>query len=224
MLGRGQHLTLKSSSAPASFFNGLCDLYGSDKGSNVGSSASYPWMPHSYGSYYEKIFSDSRFQVRAVFECGIGTSSPKFMARMGDKYVPGASLRVWRDYFPLANIYGADIDKEVMFTEKRIRTFHVDQTDADSIRKMWHKLPDVEFDLVIDDGLHEYSAGISLFEASIGRLLEHGVWVIEDVTPSDARKYWRYFSQSAWNIKIIDISRPGVRIGDNRLVVISRKI
>lgn len=223
LLGNSHHLTMQSNSDSAIDFNGLCDLYGSDKGSNIGSSASYPWMHHSYGSYYEKTFADCRFRIRAVFECGIGTASPGFMARMGDNYVPGASLRVWRDFFPNAHVFGADIDTEVMFTEERITTFHVDQTDEDSIRRMWQKLPGVKFDLMIDDGLHEYHAGISLFEASIGRLLEHGKWVIEDVTPSDARKYLSYFSKSEWNIKIVDFRRPGVRAGDNRLVVVNRK-
>ena len=142
---------------------------------------------------------------------------------MGENYVPGASLRVWRDYFPRARVYGADIDEDVLFSDERIGTFHVDQTDDESIRKMWQKLPDVKFDLMIDDGLHEYDAGISLFEGSIERLLEHGEYVIEDVKAVDARKYWSYFSQSDWNIKIVDLPRPGVRLGDNRLVVMSRK-
>ena len=36
---------------------------------------------------------------------------------------PGASLRAWRDYFENALIYGADIDKNILFKENRINTF-----------------------------------------------------------------------------------------------------
>jgi hypothetical protein len=39
---------------------------------------------------------------------------------------PGASLYVWRDFFPNAYIFGADIDKEVLFNDKRITTGYID--------------------------------------------------------------------------------------------------
>ena len=47
---------------------------------------------------------------------------------------PGASLRVWRDYFPNAIIYGADIDKDILFAEERIKTFYIDQLDPVAIK------------------------------------------------------------------------------------------
>ena len=52
---------------------------------------------------------------------------------------PGASLRVWRDYFYNAEIYGADIDK-TNFSEKRIKTFFVDQLDKKEIKKCGNQL------------------------------------------------------------------------------------
>ena len=53
---------------------------------------------------------------------------------------PDASLRVWKDFFPYAKIYGGDIDSDTLFTEDRILTYHVDQFDNFSIKNMWSKI------------------------------------------------------------------------------------
>ena len=49
---------------------------------------------------------------------------------------PGASLKVWKDYFKNAKIFGADIDKRILFQEERINTYEVNQLDPSSIKKM----------------------------------------------------------------------------------------
>jgi hypothetical protein len=55
---------------------------------------------------------------------------------MGRTGTPGASLRAWRDYFPNAEIYGADIDREILFEEERISAFYVNQLSESAILKM----------------------------------------------------------------------------------------
>src|SRR3546814_2496627 len=55
---------------------------------------------------------------------------------MGVHGKPGASLRVWRDYFPKAEIVGFDIDENILFQEDRIRTFACDQASPDSVEKL----------------------------------------------------------------------------------------
>ncbi len=45
----------------------------------------------------------------------------------------GASLRMWRDYFPNAQIVGADIDPKYMFADERISKVVVDQLKPESI-------------------------------------------------------------------------------------------
>ena len=72
---------------------------------------------------------------------------------MGISAKPGASLRVWRDYFPGANIFGADIDQDILFSENRVETFYLDQTSKESIDAMWRAIKISDFDLIIDDGL-----------------------------------------------------------------------
>lgn len=79
---------------------------------------------------------------------------------MADEVVhgPGGSLRMWEEYFPRASIYGADIDSSCLFQEGRIATFQMDQTDPDSAGDFWIRVGESSFDLIIDDGLHEFLA------------------------------------------------------------------
>ena len=73
---------------------------------------------------------------------------------MGAKTSPGASLRVLRDFFKKAIIYGGDIDKKILFKEKRILTYEMNQLDLNSIKSMWKKINKLNFDIIIDDGMH----------------------------------------------------------------------
>ena len=120
----------------------LCEKYGSDKGFiNINiDKKPYNWQPHTYSTYYHSIFNLSRQNIRYVFECGLGTNNPNLKSNMTENGIPGASLRVWRDYFFNAQIYGGDIDKEILFEEERIKTFYLDQLNSNSIKSMWEIL------------------------------------------------------------------------------------
>jgi len=63
------------------------------------------------------------------------------------------------------------------------------------------QIPDRKFDIVIDDGLHEYHAGISLFENVIDRLSDYGIYVIEDVRQRDVWDYAEYFRGKNYAIR-----------------------
>ena len=69
-----------------------------------------------------------------------------------DNYKPGASLRMLRDYFPKANIFGCDILPDVLFNEERITTFQTDQNNEISLNNLISKIGFV--DLIMDDGSH----------------------------------------------------------------------
>jgi hypothetical protein len=207
---------------PGQWLARLCDRHGSDKGSRDAAGRPYPWPPHSYTDFYAMLFDHCRDRVQAVFECGLGTYDPRFAANMGAKGRPGASLRVWRDYFPNATIVGADIDRQVLFAEDRIRTHWVDQTDPAAIRAMWDAEPIASFDLIVDDGLHQFAAGSCLFENSAHRLAPHGIWIIEDVNGPDLERYRSHFEGSDWQVSDVRLHRRGLALGDNSLVVIRR--
>ncbi len=200
----------------------LCDKYGSDKGEVRPDGHPYPWPSHTYADFMSDRYGHCRGLVSKVFECGLGTNNPALASSMGAAGRPGASLRVWRDYFPNARIFGCDIDKEILFEEDRIRTFHVDQTSKESIVEMWNAIRETDFDLMIDDGLHEFDAGVSLFENSIDRLSIYGNYIIEDVNGIDMLRYRDYFSDKAYRVSYVTLHRPGLPLNDNQLVVIRK--
>ena len=198
--------------------------YGSDKGGP--SSAPHPttgWQPHSYSDFYEMIFRLSRHEVRKVFECGIGTNNPEILSSMGVRGIPGASLRAWRDYFPNAIVIGADIDSKILFSENRIKTYCIDQTNPESINNFWKQLDLIDFDIVIDDGLHLFEAGKTLFENSIRFLRDDGIYIIEDILQSDKQRYMQFFEGSCHDVYFIDLIRPNINLLDNSLIMISKK-
>lgn len=200
----------------------LCDEHGSDKGEVDSSVHPHDWVSHTYSDFMNDKFYHSRLHVKRVFECGIGTNKEDFAANMGLSGRPGASLRVWRDYFPNADVYGADIDSSVLFEEQRIRTFQVDQTSKESVVAMWNEIGLDEFDIIVDDGLHTFEGGVSLFESSIDKLGAAGVYVIEDVSSCDLVKYSHYFHGKEFSVQYVNLYRPNVDLRDNSLVVITK--
>jgi hypothetical protein len=205
--------------------NQLCDLYGSDKGFLLDSANPRPYshQPHTYTRVYADLFSSIKEEELVIFECGIGTNNPRFASSMGINGKPGASLRVWRDYFPKSTIYGADIDKNILFLEDRIFTGYIDQTNPESIKSFWEEY-DVYPNIIIDDGLHKYSAGITLFEASFDRIPSGGVYVIEDVWAHDLVKYIEYFGTTNLDVRYTSLARPNSSIADNNLVVVYKNL
>ena len=66
-----------------------------------------PAIYHHYTPKYHKLLKDKK--VTVFLEIGIGNH--ELMAPIvGDHYIHGASLRMWRDYFPQAEIIGCDIN------------------------------------------------------------------------------------------------------------------
>lgn len=201
----------------------LCDKYGSDKGEIVKSGHPYPWQSHTYADFYSSLFSHCRDGVTKVFECGLGTNNPNLQSSMGSNGVPGASLRVWRDYFPNALVYGGDIDENILFEEDRIKTYCLDQLDPSSIKNFWNVVEVDDFDFIIDDGLHTFDAGITLFTHSIKKLSNKGIYVIEDVGVNDLLKYKNFFSNQSYVVEYVMMFRTGLNVAHNNLVVIRKK-
>ena len=136
----------------------LLDASGSDKGK---------W----YGGLYDVLLQPHRLTIRSVVEIGIGTMIPLAPSSMvgwaGENYHPGASLRVWRDFFPNAIIHGLDVAPDTQFSEDRIQTHLCNSTKPESVQQI---LPLIGTpDLIIDDGLHTLEAKANLDE-SLSRL------------------------------------------------------
>ena len=163
-------------------FDKLCEIYGTDKGYlEFEGIKPYGYRPHTYSTIYHNLFDHCRENIKLVFECGIGTNDVSLPSNMTASSKPGASLRVWKEYFPNSQIYGADIDDKILFQSERIFTFQMDQLDSSSIERMWSKIDKSNFDLIVDDGLHTCEAAFNLFLNSFKKLKNGGVYIIEDV-------------------------------------------
>jgi hypothetical protein len=131
----------------------LANKYGSDKGSGC----------HQFTDIYEGFLGPIRHEVRRVLEIGVWQ---------------GASLRMWRDFFPQAVVHGIDIEEKVL-NEDRISTFVMDQADR-------AQLAQVEglYDLIVDDGGHFMDQQ----QVSLAALFPHvrpgGFYVLEDLHTS----------------------------------------
>jgi hypothetical protein len=160
--------------------------HGSDKGDD--------W--HNYTITYSQLLEQYRETAAKVLEVGIGTNNTKFQSAMKPEYTPGGSLRGWRDWFTVAEVYGADIDRDILFEEERIKTFELDQTNELDVLDMWDQFDeDVVFDVIIDDGLHTLEAATTLFAHSVHMLADDGLYIIEDIQGHSEQAYR---SEFAW--------------------------
>lgn len=121
--------------------------YGTDKGI---------W---GYTPYYEQAMEAHRFDVKAVLEIGI----------CGFRDIPnnvvGASLFVWRDYFPNAEIYGIDNDPRFIFNDQhRIHTALCDAYNPDALRDVMFEFGVDDFDMIVDDAVHDPAPQAQLAE------------------------------------------------------------
>jgi hypothetical protein len=146
----------------------LFDQYGSDKASE-----------NYFHFIYATILSE-KLTIKNILEVGMGTNNLDVASNMGKLGKPGASLRAFRDFCVNAEIYGADIDKRILFSEERITTFYIDQTDSKTFQHLKNELPK-SFDLVIDDGLHSPNANIATLDFGLQIIKKNGWVVVEDI-------------------------------------------
>ena len=152
----------------------LCKLgykYSVDKSPYFGS--------HTYTPQYHKILESIRNEIKICVEIGIGNT--QLMKPLTNKaYKIGASLRMWRDYFPNAQIIGADILENVLFNEDRITTYLLDQSNVKSLEGFSDKIGN-NVDLIIDDGSHIQEHMIVSFTNLWKNIRPNGMYIIEDI-------------------------------------------
>lgn len=158
----------------------LLDKHGSDKANK-----------HNYHVLLGAILKDPE-KVTAIVEVGLGTPHTDVVSNMNKGGKPGASVRAFRDFLPNAQVYGADFDKRILFSEDRIKTFFVDQTDPDTLAELAAQIPE-DCDLIIDDGLHAPHANIATLKFGMGKVKVGGWVVVEDINP-EAVKIWQLVS------------------------------
>jgi hypothetical protein len=204
-----------------SLLDQLADKYKTDKGGKRHIKKGNR-RPHTYTSFYDTLFGHCRKEIKKVFECGIGSNNEMIASNMSSTGSPGASLRMWQEYFENADIIGADIDSDIFFNEGRIRCFFLDQLSSSSINFFWKSLEMSNFDLMIDDGLHTFDAAVNLFNGSFRFLKPGGIYVIEDISPWNLDLYVDWLSNEGVNFSVIPLFHLENDISDDLLVVIRK--
>jgi len=139
----------------------IANFYGTDKGTSH-----YP--SHGFSDIYHDILFQNRLEVKKVLEIGIDN---------------GFSLKMWRDFFPNAVIYGVDVQARQLFTDERIITKLCHQGIESDVNNLIEEIGG-DFDLIIDDGGHD-----PIFQqVSLGFLFKHlnsgGFYIVEDLHTS----------------------------------------
>ena len=121
-------------------------------------------------------------------EITLGTNNTNVASNMGSLGRPGASLKSFRDFFSNSQLIGADIDREILFSLDRVKTYWVDQHSQSSLADLGKEAGD-SCDLMIDDVLHAPSAKIHTLGMFLTRLKVGGFAVIEDI-PWKTKVLW----------------------------------
>ena len=92
---------------------------------------------------------------------------------------------------------------------------------------MWKNdsLNDIEFDVIIDDGKHEFISNLNFFKESIHKLKSGGIFIVEDLTVSTYDSFERIFSNlkneySLDYIKLLNLPNSNNHIDNSILLVI----
>jgi hypothetical protein len=141
-----------------------------------------------YGSELARLHGES---IR-ILEIGLGTNNPEIPSNMGGHFLSGGSLRAFSEFVPQAKVYGADIDKEILFKEGNIETCWVDQTNKKTFLHIYSLIEYNALDIIIVDGLHQPYADLSSVCHLIRFLKIQGSIFVEDIEDSFAvRVIWR---------------------------------
>ena len=141
---------------------------------------------HNYTQHYKKHFKKYRFKRIKLFEIGVGGYD--------DPHEGGASLRMWKKYFPFGKIFSLDIFDKSALQEKRIKIYQGSQVNSEILSKITKE--NGEFDLIIDDGSHQNEHIIKSFQLLFPKLKDGGIYVIEDIQTS----YWKEMGGDSNNL------------------------
>ena len=78
-----------------------------------------------------------------------------------------------------------------------------------------------KFDIILEDGLHEFSANICFYENAIDYLCDDGIYIMEDIYVKDQKKFIKYFNDKKINYSIVDIYHEN-NISNNCLIIIKK--
>jgi hypothetical protein len=166
----------------------ICNAGGSDKGTETSFGRG---VPHCYAVDYHRLFAPFRGDEFRMLEIGLENASSATR-----QPTDAPSLRIWREFFPRATIYGYDINDFSFFEQDRTITFQGDQASRADLERFIAEQDEPELRLVIDDGSHASSHQ----QVSLASLFPHvepgGLYVIEDL-------HWQPFEESPTTLEVL---------------------
>ena len=129
----------------------------------IGQSVTDKITQHRYDRFYPMFLEPLRNQEFSMLEIGIDR---------------GGSLSLWKEYFPYAKIFGADIHQE--WKDERATIIKCDQSNPSDLKELAQKVPKCK--LIIDDGSHNPRHQMITFCELFKSALDFGgVYIIEDL-------------------------------------------
>lgn len=131
---------------------------------------------HSYIGHYEQVLSEYRQKEIRMIEVGVQG---------------GISLLMWRKYFEKGEITGIDIDygriqKKVVDDARSSGKTILIQADATS--PSFLKSLSGKYDIIIDDGSHQFAHQLTTFMLLKDFLADGGIYIIEDLQSEEEAK------------------------------------
>jgi hypothetical protein len=139
---------------------------------------------HSYCRHYQHHFFKIRKKKLNILEIGIGGYE--------DPNEGGASLRMWKRYFPKSKIFGIDIYDKSFHDDSRIKTYKGSQIDEVFLKRIVSEIGRI--DIVMDDGSHLNEHVISTFKILFPLISNDAIYAIEDLQTS----YWTNHANVNW--------------------------
>jgi len=137
-------------------------------------------MTHSYLPLYQMLLISKKETAKNVLEIGIGD--------FGEKN--GGSIKMWRDFFTNATIYGLDIlDENRVMDELKNNNRIILYTSTNAyntdffINNFLNK--NIKFDFMLDDGPHTLESMIQFIKLYSQVMTDDGILIIEDVQSLD---------------------------------------
>ena len=127
-----------------------------------------------YGHHYTTLYHEllDELSKRHVKMLEIGVADPRF---------PGASLKMWKEYFPDIELIGYDINPDAKdFEQDGVSVFIGDQNNPTDLEECI-KTYGGDFDIIIDDGSHYGEHIVTSFKTLYPHLKEGGIYIIEDL-------------------------------------------
>ncbi len=135
---------------------------------------------HNYLFMYEFFLQRFRDKPIRLLEMGVGN---------------GASLRMWREYFPLAVIVGFDIDPQRMENAGRRVDIHIgDQGNDEDLQRVQDAHG--PFDVIVDDAGHDPRMQVSAYKWLLPKMPAGGIYILEDVGGGEAIEFLKQIMQN----------------------------